>query len=181
MSHDFSQAVRQALEHLAAEFDGIRTGRANPSLVADIQVEAYGVKTPLQQLAAINVPEPRLLVVQPWDPTTIKDIEKALTQSSLGITPVVDGKLIRLPFPSMTEERRKDLVKLVKEKAEGAKVRIRTAREEVLKDFKRQAADGGVSEDEAERQRQVVQTQVGDAHKEIEALTAAKEQEVLTV
>ena len=104
MVHDFSEQARKAIEHLQHELQAIRTGRANPSLVEDLLVEAYGTMTPLQQLAAIAAPEPRLIVIQPWDPSITKDIEKALTKSQLGITPVVDGKTIRLPFPSMTEE-----------------------------------------------------------------------------
>src|SRR5689334_7046975 len=122
--------LAKALQHLHQELSGLRTGRAVPTLVENIQVESYGTMTALQQLASISAPEPQQLLVQPWDPSLLKDIEKAIAQSPLGINPVNDGKVIRLPFPPMTDERRQQLLKVVKEKAEEARVRVRGIREE---------------------------------------------------
>lgn len=181
MPHDLSAAIAATLEHLSVEFDALRTGRANPSLVESIAVEAYGSTMPLVQLASITVPEPRLLLIQPWDASTIKDIEKAISQSSLGINPVVDGKNIRLPFPPMTEQRRKEMAKVVHEKAEEARVRIRTAREDAMKHLKNAEAAGEISEDAATAERAQVQAQVDESSKEILARAAKKEQEILTV
>ncbi len=181
MAVPFHEAAQAALQHLETELDAIRTGRANPALVENIPVDAYGSTVPLQQLASISVPEPRVLVVQPWDPSTIKDIEKALSQSSLGINPVVDSKLIRLPFPSMTEERRREMVKSVGEIAETVRVRIRAAREDVMKDIKRREADGDVSEDAAENERTSLQESVDDTITTIQTRVTKKEEELMTV
>lgn len=147
MNQDFDLESAKALEHLEHELQAVRTGRANPAIVEDIAVEAYGTMTPLVQLAAISAPEPRLIVIQPWDPSVTKDIERALSQSSLGINPVVDGKVIRLPFPAMTEERRKEMQKVVNEKGESSRVRIRGIREELVKQLRKAEKDGELSED----------------------------------
>ncbi len=181
MSTTFTESSSAALKHLETELDAIRTGRANPALVENIQVMAYGSLMPLQQLATIQVPEPRVLVIQPWDAGTIKDIEKALSQSNLGITPVVDSKIIRLPFPAMTEERRKEMVKAVHEVAETVRVRIRSAREEAMKDIKKREADGDVSEDAAELERKELQQSVDAATAAVQNRVEKKEQELLTV
>ncbi|MBI5467345.1 MAG: ribosome recycling factor [Candidatus Kerfeldbacteria bacterium] len=181
MTDHLTTSIEQAISHLEHELLGIRTGRANPAMIEDIPVEAYGTKTPLVQLAAIIAPEPRLLVVQPWDPSVIKDIEKALTQSSLGITPVADGKLLRLPFPAMTEERRKDLMKVVNEKAEQTKVRLRGVREEEMKKLKTQERDGAISEDASTVAGKAVQTAIDQGTERIDTLVKAKTEEIMTV
>ena len=181
MSENFSAEVQAAISHLEKEFSALRTGRATPAMIEDLPVEAYGAITPLQQLAAISSPEPRLLVVQPWDPSVLQAIEKALQQSSFGVMPVVDGKILRLPLPAMTEERRKQLLKVVSEKAEEAKVRIRGHREEAMKHLKRQQTDGDISEDAAKVDMAKVQKAVEESHERIDALVEAKTQEIMTV
>jgi ribosome recycling factor len=180
-SPTFSEHISNTLEHLKKEFAVLRTGRANPALIEDLMVEAYGTMTPLQQLGSISAPEPRLLVVQPWDASVIKDIEKALSQSSLGVTPVVDGKIIRLPLPAMTEERRIAMSKTVQEKAEEARVRVRGAREEEMKTVKQQEQEGELSEDAAEIEREHIQKSVEDANQKIHALAEEKIEEIMTV
>lgn len=181
MPTSFPEHITQALEHLEKEFTSLRTGRATPAAIEDLPIEAYGAITPLNQLAAISAPEPRLLVVQPWDPSVIQSIEKALQQSSFGVMPVVDGKIIRLPLPSMTEERRKQLLKVVSEKAEETRVRIRTHREETMKQLKRQQADGDISEDVAKLEMGKVQKQLEESHSTIEQMVEAKNEEIMTV
>lgn len=181
MTDHLASAIEQAITHLEHELLGIRTGRANPAMIEDVQVEAYGTKTPLVQLAAINAPEPRLLVVQPWDPSVTKDIEKALSQSNLGITPVVDGKVLRLPFPSMTEERRKELLKVVNEKAEQTKVRLRGVREEAMKKLKSDEKDGAISEDAAKVASKAIQTAIDDGSAKVDAVVVSKTEEIMTV
>lgn len=181
MTPDFSNTLDLALQHLKQELDSLRTGRANPVLVENIMVDAYGAQMPLQQVASIHAPEPRLIVIQPWDATLLKEIEKSLTMSNVGITPVVDGKNIRLPFPPMTEERRRDMVKVVHEKAEAARIRLRALREEQMKKLKKDEEAGDISEDEATRQRSEIQKAVDHSVTQVESLVKAKEAEVMTV
>lgn len=181
MPSDFSTESEAALDHLERELAAIRTGRANPALVEEISIEAYGVATPLVQLAAISAPEPRMIVVQPWDPSVIKDIEKGLTQSSLGITPVVDGKTIRLPFPAMTEERRTQMVKLVNEKAEETRVRIRGIREHLMKDLKQAQKDGSLSEDVVTQKTKQLQNDVDAALEQVASAIERKQEELTTI
>lgn len=181
MPSDFSTESQSALEHLERELAAIRTGRANPALVEEISIEAYGVATPLVQLAAISAPEPRMIVVQPWDPSVIKDIEKGLTQSSLGITPVVDGKTIRLPFPAMTEERRTQMIKLVNEKAEETRVRIRGIREHLMKDLKQAQKDGSLSEDVVTQKTKQLQQDVDAALEQVASAVERKQEELTTI
>ncbi len=181
MTPSLTEAITKALEHFRRELTSIRTGRANPAMIEELGVEAYGVTTPLLQLAAINSPEPRLLVVQPWDPTVIKEIEKALSQSSLGITPVVDGKTIRLPFPSMTEERRQNLLKVIHEKAEQARVRLRAAREDEIKQLRADEKNSVISEDVLAAATKQVQAAINQGQEQIEQAVKAKTEEILTV
>src|SRR4249919_1028840 len=130
-------AMEKSVDYMIHEFASVRTGKASPALVENVDVEAYGSSMKLKQLALITTPEPRLLVVQPFDASTVKDIEKALKESKLGIQPLVDGKLIRLPIPELSEERRKDLVKSLKQMAEEARVRVRTNRRHALDEAKK--------------------------------------------
>jgi ribosome recycling factor len=181
MINDITTEITAAIEHLKTEYDAVRTGRANPALVETINVEAYGSIMPIVQLASINVPEPRLLVIQPWDAAVIKDIERAISQSNIGISPVVDGKVIRLPFPAMTEDRRKEMVKLISEKAEECRVRIRSGREEIMKMIKRKETDGELSEDMAKIERDQVQKHIEQSNLTIEQLIEKKTKELMTV
>ncbi len=181
MSQNFSTAADKAIDHLQQELLTIRTGRATPSVIEQIMVDAYGSQTPLQQLAAISAPEPRLLVVQPWDPSVIKDIEKALSQSSLGINPVVDGKLIRLPFPAMTEERRLQLTKAVNEHGEVTRVRIRGIREELIKELRKDEKDGKLSEDVLALELKNLQNDVDTTLTKIETILKHKAEELTVI
>src|SRR5213596_1362159 len=141
----------KSVEHARSEFNTVRTGRASSGLLDRITVDYYGTPTPLKQLATINVPEPRLLTIQPFDPTSIKAIEKAIQESDLGLQPSNDGKLIRLPVPQLTEERRKDLVKLVRRYAEDGKVAIRNVRRDVMRHLEDLVRKGEVGDDEERR------------------------------
>lgn len=182
MSHPrFDEGATKALEHLQHELRTIRTGRANPSVVEEISVSCYGGQSPLQQVAAISAPEPRLLVIQPWDASVTKDIEKALTQSSLGITPVVDGKIIRLPFPPMSEERRNELLKVVNSKAEEARVRLRAAREDAMKELKADEKSGAQSADAVASAMKNVQNAVEEMNTAITDMVKAKTEEITTI
>jgi len=140
-------AMDKSVDYMIHEFSSVRTGKASPALVENVDVEAYGSSMKLKQLALITTPEPRLLVVQPFDASTVKDIEKALKESKIGIQPLVDGKLIRLPIPELSEERRKDLVKSLKQMAEEARVRVRTNRRTALDDAKKAKTSGDLTED----------------------------------
>ncbi len=166
---------------LNRELAGLRTGRASPALIEHVPVACYDSSSPLQQVAAIHSPEPQVLVVQPWDPSLVKDVEKALQQSALGITPVVDGKIIRLPFPPMTQERRQELTKLVKDKGEQAKVRVRTARETSHKHVRQDERDGSLSEDALKLAEKELQLAVDQAGQAIDAAVRQKITEVETV
>jgi len=137
--------MKKALDALRRELQTIRTGRAAPSLVENLEVEAYGTPMPLIQLAAITAPEPRLIVVQPWDRNLIKPIEKAIMASDLGITPGNDGAVIRLPIPTLTEERRKDLVRMLHKKVEEGRVEIRTLRRHAHEEMRKKEKDAGAS------------------------------------
>lgn len=141
------ETMEKSVDYMIHEFSGIRTGKASPALVENVDVEAYGSSMKLKQLALITTPEPRLLVVQPFDASTIKDIEKALKESKVGITPLVDGKLIRLPVPELSEERRRDLVKSLKQMAEEARVRVRVNRRSAIDDAKKLKTSGELTED----------------------------------
>lgn len=141
------ETMEKSVDYMVHEFASVRTGKASPALVENVDVEAYGSSMKLKQLALITTPEPRLLVVQPFDATTIKDIERALKESKVGITPLVDGKIIRLPVPELSEERRKELVKSLKQMAEEARVRVRTNRRTAMDEAKKLQKSGEITED----------------------------------
>lgn len=166
---------------LQKELINIRTGRATPSLIENIQVEAYGSYMPLQQVASITAPEPRMLIVQPWDQQTIKDVEKAIRQSDLGLNPAVDGAIIRVPFPALTEEKRKELVKLMHTKLEESKIKLRQVRETYLKEWKSKKTEGKLSEDDFFRLEKDLKELVDITNKQIEDLGASKEREMMTI
>jgi ribosome recycling factor len=169
----------QATEHVASEFSTVRTGRANPQLLQRITVEYYGSPTPLQQLASISVPEPRMLVVQPFDKTTVNDIERALQTSDLGLNPTNDGNVIRIAFPPLTEERRKDLIKLVRNMAEEGRVAVRNVRRHLKSDM--EAMHGEISDDDIRRGEDELQKLTDRYVEKIDRLLGHKEEELLEV
>jgi ribosome recycling factor len=171
----------KVLEHFKSELATLRTGRANASLVEHLNVEYYGVPTPLITIAQITVPEPRQIAIQPYDKNALKDIEKAVQTSNLGINPVNDGTYIRLTIPQMTEERRKDLVKVVGQMTEKARVSIRNLREEIWKDIQKQEKDGKISEDDMRSSKDDLQKVVDKFNEEIKKVSETKEKEVLTI
>jgi ribosome recycling factor len=175
------EAMEKAFDYMNHEFSAVRTGKASPALVENIDVEAYGTPMKLKQLAVISTPEPRLLVVQPFDAATVKDIEKALKESRLGINPVTDGKLIRLPIPPLTEERRRDLVKGIKQMSEEVRVRIRSARREGMDALKKLQKDGKITEDDLEGNESEIQKLTDQYVKKIEGALDAKEADIMKV
>jgi ribosome recycling factor len=173
------QKMEQAVEHVGNEFSTVRTGRANPQLLHRISVEYYGSMTPIIQLASISVPEPRMLVVQPFDKTAIGNIEKAIQQSDLGLNPANDGNLIRISFPPLTEERRKELVKLVKHMAEEGRVAVRNIRRHAKTDM--EALHGEISDDDIRRGEDDLQKLTDRFTDKIDELLANKEDELLEI
>jgi len=173
--------MKKAIEALKHELTAIRTGRAAPSLVESLEVEAYGSPTPLIQLAQISAPEPRLIVVQPYDRTLIKTIEKAILASDLGLTPGNDGTVIRLPIPSLSEERRRDLVRLLHKKVEEGRVEIRTLRRHSHEEMRRKEKDAGISADELKRLEQQLQKLTDRYILLVDEIGEAKEKEILQV
>jgi ribosome recycling factor len=176
---DAEKRMHASVEHTKTEFNSVRTGRASASLLDRVLIDYYGQQTPLKQLATINVPEPRMLTIQPFDPTSIKTIEKALQESDLGLTPSNDGKVIRLPMPQPTEERRKELVKVVRKIAEEGRVAVRNVRRDTvqhLKDLK-----DHVGSDDERRAEDRVQKLTDDHTKTIDDLLRHKESEVMEV
>lgn len=175
------EKMNKRVEGFNGELKTIRAGRANAQVLDKISVDYYGSQTPIAQVGSISSPEPRLLVIQPWDLTILKDIEKAILKSELGISPQNDGKVIRLAFPPLTEERRKELVKTVKKYSEEAKVQIRNARRDAIDDYKAQKKNGEVTEDELKTIEKDIQTLTDKYIKEIDDITASKEKEILEV
>ena len=178
---DAKRRMDKSIESTHHEFNSIRTGRASPALLDRITIDYYGTQTPLKSLASISAPEPRLLVVQPFDPGSIKNIERAVQESDLGLTPSNDGKVVRLPIPTLTEERRKDLVKVVRRVAEEGKVAIRNVRRDVMQHLKELVVNGDVGDDEERRAEQQVQKITDDHTKSIDDLLKVKEAEIMEV
>jgi ribosome recycling factor len=178
---DAKRRMDKSIESTHQEFNSIRTGRASPALLDRVTIDYYGTPTPLNTLASISAPEARLLVVQPFDPGSIKNIERAVQESDLGLTPSNDGKLIRLPIPALTEERRKDLVKVVRRVAEDGKVAIRNVRRDVMQHLKELVVNGDVGDDEERRAEQQVQKITDDHTKSIDDLLKVKEAEIMEV
>ena len=175
---EVERRMEKRVDELVSEFKTIRAGRANASVLDKISVEYYGTMTPINQVGAISSPEPRMLVIQPWDGSIIKDIEKAINKSELGITPQNDGKVIRLTFPPLTEERRKELVKKVKKYAEEAKVAIRNVRRDSIEDYKKQKKNGEITEDDMKKIEKDIQNLTDKYIKEIDSVTSDKEKEI---
>ena len=174
-------AMEKGVEYMTHEFAAVRTGKASPTLVENIDVEAYGAQMKLKQLALITTPEPRLLVVQPFDAGTVRDIEKALNESRIGITPSVDGKIIRLPIPELSEERRKDLVRSLSKMAEEARVRVRANRRTAMDEAKKLQKSGGLTEDQLRDLEDDVQKLTDRFVKSIDEHLERKDAEVMKV
>ena len=176
-----TEKMGKAVAHTQSEFSSVRTGRATPALVEKLKVDYYGTDVPLQQLAGFNVPEARLLVIQPYDKNALKAIERAIQNSDLGINPNNDGQLIRLVFPQLTEERRKDLVKVVKHKAEEGRVALRNLRRSARHDLEALERGGEISSDELERAEKELEKLTHEYVLEIDHMVQHKEQELLEV
>jgi ribosome recycling factor len=178
---DAVRRMDKSVETIVNEFNSVRTGRASAALLDRIHVDYYGQRTPLKQLATINVPEPRMLTIQPFDPTSVKAIEKAIQESDLGLTPSNDGKLIRLPIPQLTEERRKELVKVVRHMAEEGRVAVRNVRRDTMRHLEELVRNGDVGDDEERRAEDRVQKLTDEHVHRIDDLLKRKEGEILEV
>jgi ribosome recycling factor len=176
---DSKERMHKAVVHLQEEFSGVRTGRATPALVDKLKVDYYGTDVPLQQIAGFSVPEARVLVISPYDKTAIKAIEKAIQSSDLGINPSNDGAVIRLTFPELTRDRRKDLVKVVKTRAEESRVAVRNLRRHVRQELETLERDGELSRDELDRIEKDLEKVTHDAIAEIDSMLGHKEKELL--
>ena len=173
--------MEKSINVMLSDFAGIRAGRANPSVLNKVQVEYYGAMTPVTQMAAVSVAEARVLVIQPWDSTLLKAIEKAIQTSDLGINPQNDGKVIRLAFPQLTEERRKELTKQVKKYGENGKVAIRNIRRDAMEKFKSMEKKSEITEDDRKDYEKELQDMTEKRCKQIDELTAKKEAELMAV
>jgi ribosome recycling factor len=173
--------MQKAIEAMRHEFASLRTGRASPTLLEQIRVDYYGVATPITQVATVTVPEPRLLVIAPWDKKMAKDIEKAILKSELGLMPSSDGTHVRVPIPSLTQERRKELAKVAHKHAEEGRVAIRNVRREAKEMIEELEEEGDVSEDDSNRGLDELQKLTDKFIAEVDALLAAKEKEILEV
>jgi ribosome recycling factor len=178
---DAARRMDRSVEATRSELTGVRTGRASAALLDRIHIDYYGQRTPLRQLATVNVPEPRLLTIQPFDPNSVKSIERAIQESDLGLTPANDGKIIRLPIPQLTEERRKELVRYVRHLGEEGRVAVRNVRRDVIHHLKELVNDGAVGADEEHRAEDRVQKLTDDHTKAIDELLKHKEAEILEV
>lgn len=178
---DYGVRMGKALDHLAEEFGAVRAGRANAKVLDRISVEYYGSETPLNGVATISTPDARTLVVQPWDTNLLKDIQKAIQMSDLGINPQNDGKVIRLVFPQLTEERRKELTKQVKKYAEEAKVAMRNIRRDGMDYVKKLKKNSEITEDEQKKAEKDLQDMLDKYIKQVDEATAAKEKELMSI
>jgi len=178
---DAQKRMDASVEHTKTEFNTVRTGRASAALLDRLQIDYYGQQTPLRQLATINVPEPRMLTIQPFDPNSLKSIEKAVQESDLGLTPSNDGKIIRLPIPQLTEERRKELVKLVRQIAEDGRVAVRNIRRDAIHHMKELSGKGQVGEDDERRAEERVQKLTDEHTQASDEILKPKEAEIMEV
>ena len=175
------ERMDKSINALTREFGTVRAGRANPSVLDKITVDYYGVATPIQQIATVSVPEARILQIQPWDTTTLKLIEKAIQVSDIGINPNNDGRVIRLAFPPLTEERRRDLVKEIKKMAEDSKVAVRSIRRDAIEKLKGLKKDNAITEDDQANGEKKIQNLTDKFCAEIDSLQAVKEKEILEI
>lgn len=171
----------KAIDHFKQELGGLRTGRANPALVENVMVESYGSKMPLTHVASVSIPDAKTIAIQPWDKGNIGPIEKAIQAANIGLNPVNDGMLIRLSIPSMTEERRKEMVKLLGQISEKAKIAIRNVREEIIKEFKKQQEEENLTEDDLAGMKKDLQEVVDKYNEQVKEITASKEKEIMTI
>lgn len=177
----YDEKMLKTIEVVKSNFASVRAGRANAGVLDRILVEYYGTPTPLNQVAAISSPDPRTLVIQPWDGSLLKAIEKAIQMSDLGINPQNDGRIVRLAFPQLTEERRKDLSKQVKKYGEDGKVAVRNIRRDAMEDFKKMKKNGDITEDDQKQLEKELQELTDKRCKDIDELTAVKEKELMAV
>ena len=177
----YKAKMEKTIDVMKSEFNTIRAGRANPKLLDRITVDYYGTPTPLNQVGNISSPEPRLLVISPWESKMISDIEKAIQKSDLGLNPTNDGKIIRLVFPELNEERRKELTKVARKSAEEAKVAIRAIRRDAIEQVKKLKKDSLITEDEQRKAEEDAQKLTDKAIKDVDAICAAKEKEIMEV
>ncbi len=178
---DAEKRMQKTREVLERELASIRTGRASPSLVEDLSVDYYGTPTPLKQIASISAPEARMLMIQPWDRASIPNIERAISKSDLGLSPVADGALLRLPIPTLTQERRQDMAKLVRKRVEDDRVAVRNIRRDALDHLRKLERDKDVSQDEERRSQDLLQKLTDRYVGELDKLGSAKEAEVMEV
>lgn len=181
MLKQFEEKMEKSLESLLSEYGAIRAGRANPHILDKIRVDYYGQPTPIQQIANVTVPEARSIMIQPWESSMIKEVEKAIINSDLGVMPNNDGKSVRINFPELTEERRKDLVKDVKKKGENAKVAVRNIRRDANDSFKKMNKNNEISEDELKNYEDSVQKLTDKYITEVDKAIEVKSKEILTV
>ncbi|NLO96626.1 MAG: ribosome recycling factor [Peptococcaceae bacterium] len=173
--------MKKTVDVLRKDLVSIRAGRANPAILEKVTVDYYNTPTPINQLATVSVPEPRMLIIQPWDKSVIKDIEKAIMKSDLGLTPSNDGNVIRLAIPQLTAERRAEIVKTVKKKAEEARVAVRNVRRELIDDIKEMEKQKTISEDESKKGQEKAQKLTDKYIKEIDEILEKKEKEIMEV
>ena len=181
MYTEYSNRMQKTVAVLQTQFSSVRAGRANAAVLDQIKVEYYGTPTPIQQIGTISSPDPRTLVIQPWDASCLKEIEKAILASDLGINPQNDGRVIRLAFPQLTEERRKELIKLVRKYGEEAKVAIRNIRRDAMETFKAQKKKSEITEDDLKDIEKDLQKMTDDHIKEIDGVTVKKEKELAEI
>lgn len=178
---EMDSRMKKTLEMLRSEFSSVRTGKASPALVENILVPYYGTPTRLRDMAGISTPDPKLIIIQPWDSTAIGEIEKAILQSQLGITPANDGKVLRLPIPELSEERRVDLVKLIKKMAEDGRVAIRNIRRDTIEGIRKLEKDKKITEDERYKNEKTAQDKTEALIKQIDELIKHKDKEIMEV
>ncbi|MBR3641128.1 MAG: ribosome recycling factor [Oscillibacter sp.] len=177
----YEEKMNKSIDSVSGDFASVRAGRANAAVLDRIQVDYYGSPTPIQQIAAISSPDPRALLITPWDASALKNIERAILESDLGINPQNDGRSIRLNFPQLTEERRKELVKQIRKYAEGGKVAVRNIRRDAMENFKKQEKSSEITEDELKLAEKEMQKLTDESCKKIDDLLAKKEKELLEI
>jgi len=178
---EMEMKMKKSIETLRAEFSSVRTGKASPALVENILVLYYGTPTKLKELSGISTPDPKLIVIQPWDPSIIGEIEKAIIKTKLGITPMSDGKILRLPIPELSEERRLEIAKLIKKLAEERKIAIRNIRREAIEIIRKDEKDKKITEDERYKNEKSIQDKTEEYIKQIDEITEHKEKEIMKV
>lgn len=178
---ELKQGIEKAKEALRRDLGKLRTGRAHPGMLENLRVDYYGQSTPIAQMATVNVPEPRLITVKPWDKSQVQAVEKAIRESDLGLNPQVDSELIRIPIPPLSEERRKELVKVAKKNGEECKVAVRKARHDALDMLSEIEKEGGASKDDVDRGKKKAEEIVSEAGSAVDAIVAQKEKEILAI